>query len=390
MSTSHVMISIDHSSQSQAPTTPLAKALTRLLFLVSILSLQGCFLTARVWKEDHPNGIREAKVECMPVSAARNGTELIVTVRIITTMATRGQQEFSHGKDTGYTDRNFTAGDLVFLKSRPQRPCVPDDRVWKEAAAQLLSVRVWGKGEKWEGSLQNGVDKKSPLELQRSKLRMADLIKPDVTAIRALGEQPSWLGRSLRVLMFQPLFSGRQVGGNPVNDALALPIAFRELDGPINYDLAGLITRLVETGSQKGPLNLNRYTLIIAPDWLSQEVPDFGPWEVNLEAVAAHGLRMELREFPLGEIPESAANALLQNAKPAPVSLNESAMVADVWEAIPRYGAHAGRIALTPLAVVGDAVIIVTAPVWGIIGTVLFVGLLSTNSGASNNNWSFY
>ena len=115
MSTAHGIFFGDCASRSPTATTPWAKSLTALLFLVSSLSLQGCFLTARVWKEDHPNGIREAKIECMPVSAARNGTELIVTVRIISTMETRGQQEFSHGKDTGYTDRNFTAGDLVFL-----------------------------------------------------------------------------------------------------------------------------------------------------------------------------------------------------------------------------------------------------------------------------------
>ena len=210
MSTARRIISGDCAVRISASTTPCAKTLTGLLFLVSVLSLQGCFLTARVWKEDHPNGIREANVACVPVSAVRDGTGVVVTVRLTTTMATRGYRGYSEKKHLGYADRNLTAGDVVFLKSRPQQPCVPDDRVWKATCSQALSVRVSGKGERWSGSLHNGANINASLDFQTSRVAFAEIPKPDIKAIEALSERTTWLGRTFHNLLSQPLSGGRR------------------------------------------------------------------------------------------------------------------------------------------------------------------------------------
>ena len=344
-------------------------------FLCLTCCLSGCILTRTVWEEKNPGGAKAGTVTFEPVTIAREGQQLYASIQ-----ATRDQTIMAWVRDTS-RDHEFnlrrrtqegTYRRVEFVRNQvltyaSATPLTPDAVAWDRLAKLPLALRLSG--------IQMIV-----LEPRTDGYRHRTRIHPRApftwepspgphASVFPTRAQRAWLERAILELEKTSM------------DGCQLSVrAIRHRDLPAGTGMPAVLLRLWRAYERGEQPVLAEYQVILGYRDGMDVIRGGGEWEVGLDDVVLTGLIADLHE---GCVCVRTEEAIPATAIPQRLAWNdERAVTADAMVPAQRYKHSLGaRIALTPPAVVGDAVIIVTAPLWFPIAVVLSLAALHRTAG---------
>lgn len=355
-----------------------------ILFIGACLLQTGCFLTRGLWEEDHPGGRQRDRVACRPVVLMRDKNDFYAVLRVETAMKVTARRDVRDGKPQNeWVFRELAQGQRITLRGTAE--LTPDEEVWKafvrSEAKVWASLDVDGEFDTWRGRLE--LSRVRPVHIRPRSPDVPGLPLPaDARSRLRVGDRDSWLGRAFAQLESTEFSdSSRRVvrAGRPPARGYPLVIAYQQRGKPLDEDVRGLKQRLLESYRLGEAVTLSDYTLVLGMADRFDETVHPGLWQIGLDELTLRSLERDLRFISLEEIVDPPAGSAMTMLTEWSVPERIDVLV---LREMPEHDLPLpARVILTPFAVVGDAVIIITSPVWGPIALLTIASRMSAGPG---------